>query len=183
MAGALIEKASPSVTVADGTIRLQLKKTDFTTAARIVEAVNRKFSSPPAARGDNAALVTVVIPKDFRDRTVEFMSQLESITVETDHLAKIVINERTGTIVMGRNVILQPVSIMHGALTVEIETQTQVSQPGPLSGGQTAAVPQIKTTAKEEKVKAITLKQGATVEELVRALQAIGSSAWTSSRS
>jgi flagellar P-ring protein precursor FlgI len=66
---------------------------------------------------------------------------------------------------------------MHGALTVEIETQAQVSQPGPLSSGQTVVAPQAKTSAKEEKAKAITLKQGATVEELVRALQAIGSTA------
>ncbi|HEY3744390.1 MAG TPA: flagellar basal body P-ring protein FlgI [Bryobacteraceae bacterium] len=177
VAGALVEKSAPSAAVDEGKIHLELRKTDFTTAARIAEAVNRKFSKPPAARAENAARVTVSIPAEYRDRTVEFMAQLESITLEADHVSKIVINERTGTIVMGRNVQLQPVSIMQGGLTVEIEIQPHVSQPAPLSGGQTVVTPQTKVTTKEEKAKAITLKQGATVEELVKALQAIGSTA------
>lgn len=175
LSGALIEKTPPSVAVDDAKIHLQLKKSDFTTAARIAEAVNKKFAA--AAKADTAGRVTVAIPVTFKDRSVEFMAQLETIMLETDHTSKIVINERTGTIVMGRNVQLLPVSILHGGLTVEIETQLQVSQPGTLSGGQTAVTPEVKTTAKEEKVKAITLKQGATVEELVKALQAIGSTA------
>lgn len=175
ISGALIEKTPPSVTVDDSKIHLQLKKSDFTTAARIAEAINRKFQA--AAKADNAGRVTVAIPAAFKDRSVDFMSQLESVMLETDHTSKIVINERTGTIVMGRNVRLLPVSILHAGLTVEIETQLQVSQPGPLSSGQTAVVPEVKTTAKEEKAKAITLKPGATVEELVKALQAIGSTA------
>jgi flagellar P-ring protein precursor FlgI len=165
------------VAVDGAKIHLQLRKTDFTTAARIVEAINRKFPTPPSAKADDAARVTVAIPVDYRDKTVEFMAQLESITLETDHTSKIVINERTGTIVMGRNVPLLPVSIMHGTLTVEIETEAHVSQPAPLSQGQTVVTPQTRTAAKEEKAKAITLKQGATVEELVKALQAIGSTA------
>jgi flagellar P-ring protein precursor FlgI len=175
IAGGLIEKTAPSVTVDNAKIHLQLKKTDFTTAARIAEAINKKFAT--AAKAENAARVTVSIPLAYKDTAVEFMSQLESITLETDHTSKIVINERTGTIVMGRNVPLLPVSIMHGGLTVEIETQMQVSQPGPLSGGQTSITAEVKTSVKEEKVRAITLKPGATVEELVKALQAIGSTA------
>ena len=175
LSGALIEKAAPSVMVDEGAIHLQLKKSDFTTAARIVEAVNKKFET--AAKADNAGRVTVAIPVAYKDRSVEFMSQLEGIMLVTDHTSKIVINERTGTIVMGRNVGLLPVSIMHGGLTVEIETQLQVSQPGTLAGGQTVVTPEVKTTAKEEKAKGITLKQGATVEDLVKALQAIGSTA------
>ncbi len=175
LSGALVEKAPPSVTVEDAKIHLQLRKSDFTTAARIAEAINKKFSI--SAKADNAGRVTVAVPVAFTERPVEFMSQLESITLETDHTSKIVINERTGTIVMGRNVPLLPVSIMHGALTVEIETQSQVSQPAPLSQGQTVVTGETKTSAKEGKVKAITLKQGATVEELVKALQAIGSTA------
>lgn len=175
LSGALVEKGPPSQAVDDAKIHLQLRKSDFTTAARIVEAINKKFAT--TAKADNAGRVTVAIPVAFKDNPVGFMSQLESIMLETDHTAKIVINERTGTIVMGRNVPLLPVSILHGGLTVEIETQVQVSQPGPLSGGQTAVISETKTTAKEEKVKAITLKQGATVEELVKALQAIGATA------
>ena len=175
LSGALVEKAPPSVAVEGSRIHLQLKRSDFTTAARIVEAINKKFAT--AAKAENAGRVAVEIPLGFKDRSVEFMSQLESIMLETDHTSKIVINERTGTIVMGRNVPLLPVSIMHGGLTVEIETQLQVSQPGPLSTGQTAVVPEVRTAVKEEKVRAITLKPGATVEELVKTLQAIGATA------
>ena len=99
------------------------------------------------------------------------------LTVEVDAPAKIVVNERTGTIVMGKDVRIAPVAILHGNLSVEIQTNLQVSQPGPLSQGKTEVVPQVTVTAKDEATKNVVLKQGATVEELVRALTAIGSSA------
>jgi len=86
-----------------------------------------------------------------------------------------VINERTGTIVMGKDVRIAPVAILHGGLTVEIQTNLNVSQPGPLSGGQTTVTPEVTVVAKEEKARNVVLKQGASVEELVRALTAIGS--------
>ena len=91
--------------------------------------------------------------------------------------AKIVVNERTGTIVMGKDVRIAPVAILHGNLSVEIQTNLLVSQPGPLSQGKTEVVPAAKVAAKEEATKNVVLKQGATVEELVRALTAIGSTA------
>jgi flagellar P-ring protein precursor FlgI len=100
---------------------------------------------------------------------------MESLTVDADRPAKIVINERTGTIVMGKDVKITPVAIMHGALTVEIRTKIEVSQPAPLSNGQTKVVDQTTVDSKEPKAKALVLQKGATVEELVRALQAIGS--------
>jgi flagellar P-ring protein precursor FlgI len=86
-----------------------------------------------------------------------------------------VINERTGTIVMGKDVRIAPVAVMHGSLTVEVQTTYQVSQPAPLGAGSTEVVPQVGVGVKEEKTRNIVLKQGATVEELVRALSAIGS--------
>ena len=106
---------------------------------------------------------------------MEFVAELESISIEADRLAKIVVNERTGTIVMGKDVKIAPVSILHGGLTVEIQTSLSVSQPEPLSTGKTAVVPQVSVTAKEEKARNVVLKQGASVEELVRALVSIGS--------
>jgi flagellar P-ring protein precursor FlgI len=106
---------------------------------------------------------------------VEFLGELENITVEADRPAKIVIDERTGTIVMGKEVRIAPVAILHGGLTVEIQTSLNVSQPAPLASGQTTMTPDVNVVAKEEKARNVVLKQGASVEELVRALTAIGS--------
>ncbi len=174
--GAIIEKSAPSIAPGGKTIHLQLKLADFTTAARISEAINKKFAaSPPVAHAENSGVIAVDAPAVFQARPVEFMAELESLTVEADHAAKIVINERTGTIVIGKDVRIAPVSILHGGLTVEIQTSFAVSQPEPLAQGKTVVTPEVKVTAKEEKAKNIVLKQGASIEELVRALLAIGS--------
>jgi flagellar P-ring protein precursor FlgI len=87
----------------------------------------------------------------------------------------VVVNERTGTIVLGKDVHIRPVAILHGNLTVEIQTTFEVSQPNALGQGTTEVVPQTTVATKEEKARSVVLKQGATVEELVRALAAIGS--------
>jgi flagellar P-ring protein precursor FlgI len=129
----------------------------------------------PVARAESSALLVVDVPPSYSTRTVEFISEMETLNVDADRPAKIVINERTGTIVMGKDVKITPVAIMHGALSVEIRTKLEVSQPAPLSGGQTKVVPQTSVNAQDAKAKALVLQKGATVEELVRALQAIGS--------
>jgi flagellar P-ring protein precursor FlgI len=96
--------------------------------------------------------------------------------VEADRVARVVINERTGTIVMGKEVRISPVVALHGNLTVEIETNLSVSQPAPFSKqGETVVVPEVGVGIKEEKARNITLSEGATVEQLVRALMSIGS--------
>jgi flagellar P-ring protein precursor FlgI len=174
--GATVERAAPSVTP-KGVVRLQLERSDFTTSTRIVAAINKQFtgSAGPLARAENAGLVSVTIPPEFASRSTEFISELESVTVEADRPARVVINERTGTIVLGKDVRIAPVAIMHGNLNVEIQTSFAVSQPAPLSQGTTEVVPQTAVATKEEKARNIILKQGATVEELVRALAAIGS--------
>jgi flagellar P-ring protein precursor FlgI len=174
--GAIIERAGPSVTPTSP-IRLQLHREDFTTAARIAEAVNHRFSLDlkPVAHADNAGLVSVAIPSEYTTTPTEFIAELEHLTIQTDRPAIVVINERTGTIVMGKEVHVSPVAIMHGNLTVEIQTTYNVSQPGPFSSGTTEVVPQVAVGVKEEKARNVVLKEGATVEELVRALTSIGS--------
>jgi len=173
--GATVERPAPSVEP-KGTVRLQLRSSDFTTSARIVDAVNKKFAgASPAARAESAGLVTVSVPAEFASRTIEFMAQLESLAVDADSAARVVVNERTGTIVLGKEVRVSPVAILHGNLSVEVQTTEMVSQPNPLAGGTTEVVPQTTVSTKEEKARTVVLKQGATVEELVRALSAIGS--------
>lgn len=174
--GAIIEKLAPSIAPSEH-IKLQLRQADFTTASRITTAINQKFGTDKLqpAHAENSALISVDTPLIFKSRAVEFLGELESIMVEADRPAKIIINERTGTIVMGKDVRIAPVAILHGTLTVEVQTNLEVSQPAPLSAGQTTVTPQTTVAAKEEKARNIILKQGSSVEELVRALTAIGS--------
>jgi flagellar P-ring protein precursor FlgI len=174
--GAIIERAAPTPPPSD-LLRLQLRHADFTTAARIAEAANKRFpsSGEPLARAENSGLIAVRLPPAYAGRPAEFIAELENLTVEVDRLAKVVINERTGTIAIGGDVRIAPVALMHGNLTVEIETTFAVSQPAPLSGGQTTVVPQVGVGVREDKARNVILKQGATVEELVRALSSIGS--------
>jgi len=171
--GAIVERAAPSV-APKSVVRLQLRESDFTTATRIVEAVNKKLGAA-AAHSESAGLVSVTIPPEFAARSTEFLSDLENLSVEADRPARVVVNERTGTIVLGKDVRIAPVAILHGNLNVEIQTTFAVSQPAPLSQGTTQVTPQTTVGAKEEQARNVVLKQGATVEELVRALAAIGS--------
>jgi flagellar P-ring protein precursor FlgI len=176
--GAIIEKSPP--TVAPSTkIRLQLRQADFSTAARVVEAVNRRFpkDTQPTARAESSGAIAIDIPSEFSSRPVEFVAEIESLTVDADRPQKVVINERTGTIVLGKEVRIAPVAILHGALSVEIQTQFEVSQPKPFSQGETTVIPSVKVDAKEQKTQNVVLQLGASVEDLVRALQAIGSTA------
>lgn len=173
--GAIVERAAP--TPAPGSrFRLQLRQADFTTAARITTAINKKFAGGGAAvaHAENSALVAIEMPAAYAERTTEFVAELENLTVEADRPAKVVINERTGTVAMGKEVRISPVAVMHGNLAVEIQTAFQVAQPAPFTSGTTELVPQVDVAVKQEKARTIMLKQGATVEELVRALMAIG---------
>jgi len=176
--GAIIERAAPSVTIT-AKVNLQLRNADFATAARVAEAINKHFATEKEliAHAQNSALVSVAIPEAFSGRPTEFVAEMESLTVEVDRPAKIVINERTGTIVLGKEVRISPVAILHGNLTVEIQTKLNVSQLAPEAMGTTVVTPETTVVAKDEKVKNVVLKDGATVEELVRALAAIGSTA------
>lgn len=175
--GAIVERAAPSVEPVRQ-VRFQLRRADFTTASRAAEVVNRKFAqpgAPPPARAENPALISVEVPPQYAGRVTDFVAELENLLVPAGRPSRVVVNERTGTIVMGKDVRIAPVAVMHGNLTVEIQTSYSVSQPAPLSSGSTEVVPQVGVGIKEEKTRNLILKDGATVEELVRALSSIGS--------
>lgn len=173
--GAIIERPAPTP-APSSSFRLQLHQADFTTAARIAEAVNKKYADgAPVARAENSALVAIQAPPHFASRPTDFIAELENLTVEADRAARVVINERTGTIAIGKDVHIAPATIMHGGLTVEVQTSFAVSQPAPFSTGTTQVVPQTSVGVKEDKARNVVLKQGATVEDLVKALTAIGS--------
>jgi flagellar P-ring protein precursor FlgI len=175
--GAIVERAPPSI-APSSEVKLQLRHGDFTTAARVVEVVNRRYAiagGSPVARATSPSAVVVEVPPSYIARPIEFVAEMENLSIESDARAKVVINERTGTIVIGKDVRVAPVAILHGALTVEVRTKLEVSQPAPVSTGTTAVTPQTTVTAREEAAKNVVLQKGATIEELVRALQAIGS--------
>src|SRR5262249_46811231 len=132
--GAIVEHSAPSVKIGQE-IHLQLQRADFTTAARVTEVLNQRFG--PIAQAENAARITVRVPRECTGRPTEFVADLETLTVEPDRQAAVVVNERTGTITMGKDVHIAPVAIMHGNLTVEVQTSTTISQPTPMSSGST----------------------------------------------
>lgn len=171
--GAIVEQSPPSVTPI-GTLHLQLRRPDFGTASRICAAINQEFQSG-SARAVNSGLINVRIPAAFQDRSVEFIAAVGELQVDADRTSRIAINERTGTVVFGGDLRIAPVAILQGNLSVQIQTTYEVSQPNPLSSGQTTVVPQVDLGVKEDKAKDVVLKNGATVDELVRALVAIGS--------
>ena len=174
--GGIVERPAPSPAF-KGVLHLQLRYADFTTASRIAAVLNAKYGAAGVlpARAENSALVSMLVPPAFAARPVDFIAEMETLTVDADRPARVVINERTGTIVMGRDVHISPVAILHGNLTVEIQTSQDVSQPPPLSAGTTVTGAKVGLEAKEERARNVVLKQGATVEELVSALAAIGS--------
>jgi flagellar P-ring protein FlgI len=174
--GAIVERRPPSQAPGN-TINLQLRSADFTTAARVAAAINRKFGAAdaPVARAENSALVSVQTPAEFAKRPVEFLAEIESLTVDADRVARVVVNERTGSIVLGREVKLTPATILHGSLTVQVETTPSVSQPAPLAQGTTTTTTQTAVGVKAESARNVSLKPDATVEDLVKALKSIGS--------
>ena len=173
-AGALVERAAPTAPPDPSLIRLQLRRPDFQTAARMAAALDKKFQGP-VARAENAAAVRVALPESFRGRPVEFLAEVEGVEVVSERGARVVLNERTGTVVIGKDVRIAPVAVLHGNLTVQIVTSFEVSQPSPLGAGQTVVTPQTSVGVTEEKARNILLKEGASVEELVKALIGIGS--------
>lgn len=176
--GAIVELPPPS-TLSHNLLKLQLRRADPTNAARITAAINQRFGASGAAvaRAETPSLVLVDIPPAYKERPVEFLALIENLRIVTDRPARIVINERTGTIALGREIRLSPVSILHGGLTVEVETTFDVSQPAPFSEGQTTVTPRVGVGVKEEQARQVNLKEGATVDDLVKGLQAIGATA------
>lgn len=172
--GAIVERASPTPNP-ESEVRLHLRRADYTTAARISRVVNERFGKL-TARAESAGTVSVRIPDEFKTLATEFISELERLKLEADRAARVVVNERTGTIIVGKEVKISPVAILHGSLSVEIQTLFDVSQPESFGRGQTTVTPRIDVGTKADPAKNVVLKEGASVEELVRAMMTVGSS-------
>ena len=172
--GGIVERQSPTQ-LSSSTLRLQLLRADFSTAARVAKVINDHFSfnGTPIAQAESSGAVALIPPPAYSARLVEFLAEIETLAIDADR--RIVINERTGTIILGKDVKLSPVAILHGSLAVEVQTTFDVSQPTPISAGKTTVTPNVGVGTKEEKARQVALQPGASVEDLVRGLQAIGS--------
>lgn len=172
--GGLVERPVPFELKQMRTVNLILNDADFHTAERMSAAVNDALGSNRAHAVDSRRVE--ITPRPDED-VPALLDRIEEIEVEVYPRARVVVNERTGTVVIGGMVRLQPVSILHGGLSVNVISETQVSQPAPYSGGTTQVVQQASVQAQDKPVNRIDLKQGATVEDLVQELQRIGAGA------
>lgn len=172
-AGATVERAVPSSLGQGDQIFLELNDTDFSTASRVVEAVNRRFGSETAAAQDGR-VIRVRAPQNS-DQRVAFIGALESLHVTPAQThAKVILNARTGSVVMNQAVTLDSCAVSHGNLSVVINTEPVISQPAPLSGGQTVVTSTSQIDIKKEPGQVLLLKGGTSLADVVKALNAIG---------
>lgn len=172
--GAIVEREVAFALHDLTTIRLSLRNPDFTTAQRVAQAINARLRSP-AARAADPSSVTLSVPANRRGDVVGLITDIEQLKVEPDQIARVVIDERSGVIVMGENVRISTVAVAQGNLTVKITETPQVSQPEPFSSGETTTVPRTDIQVDEGGDKRMTvLPAGVSLQELVTGLNALG---------
>ncbi len=172
--GAIVEKEVPVQLNRRSRLELLLATQDITTSARIADKINSQFLGG-IATAETPSMVALKVPPEYSDKVMEFMSKVELLDVAIDMPAKVVINERTGTVVIGENVRISPIALAHGGLTIQVKTEFQVSQPLPFApkGAETVVVPQTQVKAEEKKGTLLEVK-GATIGELIKALNILG---------
>jgi len=171
--GATVEREIPTPFGRGDYITFNLLESDFTTAQRLVDAVNN-FLGPQMAQAVDATSVKVRAPRDISQR-VAFLAAIENIEFNpADGSAKIIVNSRTGTIVVGKHVRLKPAAVTHGGMTVAIKENLNVSQPNAFAGGQTAVVPDTDIEVSEQSGKMFKFEPGLTLDDLVRAVNEVG---------
>ncbi|HWW47090.1 MAG TPA: flagellar basal body P-ring protein FlgI [Xanthobacteraceae bacterium] len=171
--GAIIEREIEFALNRLPTIRLALRNADFTTAKRIAAAVNDYLGSKTAEPVDPST-VQLTVPREFQGNVVALVTEIEQLQVEPDLAAKIVIDERSGIIVMGRDVRVATVAVAQGNLTVSISESPQVSQPGQFNGGQTIVTPNTRVGVQEDGKKLAVVKNGVSLQHLVDGLNSLG---------
>lgn len=174
-AGAIVEKRVPMALGENGVLSYQLRDADFTTAANLAETVNTRFGMGLAAAA-SPGTVKIQIPDLYSDNLINFIAEVEVLNVQTDTPARVVVNERTGTVVMGQDVKLSTVAVSHGNLSLIIEESYDVSQPRPFGQGQTVVTPETDLEVEEESGELVVLEMedGVSIGEIANALNAIG---------
>jgi flagellar P-ring protein precursor FlgI len=172
--GAIVERGVPVDLAQMRTLSLLLDDADFHTAEGVAAAIDRELGRAAAHAVDSRR---IEIEPAAKEDIPALLARVEEVEVEVFPRAKVVVNERTGTVVIGGNVRLQPVTILHGGLVVNIVSHMEVSQPNPMAQGTTQVVEQTTVQAQDKPANRIVLKEGATVDDLVENLQQIGATA------
>ncbi len=172
--GAIVEREVPMEDLNHlQKLTLSLRDGDFTTVSEVANLINLYLKGHYAVPKD-LRTVEVKVPKSYQGKVVDLLAEIGNLEVTPDVPARVVIDERTGTVVMGENVRISKVAVAHGNLSVEIKETPQVFQPYPFSPGQTVVTPQTQVKAKEQKARIVVLEESATLGELIRALNAVG---------
>ncbi len=170
--GATVERGIPFQFNDQSKLTLNLRTPDFSTSQNISERVNEAMGGP-FSKAMDAATVQVQVPPQYTNNLVPLMASLENIEVSPDAPAKVVVDEKTGTVVLGRNVRISQTAVAHGNLQITVQESEQVSQPGAFSQGQTVVTPESEVNVREEN-RRLLMVEGATLQELVDGLNAIG---------
>lgn len=171
--GAIVERQIADSFSTGSHLTFNLNRADFTTARRVAEAIN-DLLGPNVAKASDATSIHVTAPRDA-DQRVSFMSLLENVEVDPGKApARVVINSRTGTIVVGEHVKVRAGAVTHGNLTVTITNTAQISQPNPLAGGETVVVPQADINVTQEASRMFAFEATTSLDELVRAVNQVG---------
>jgi flagellar P-ring protein precursor FlgI len=172
--GASVEREIPVVLDGKKELILSLYNPDFTTAKRVADTINASIGDGVAETMDSSALRLNIPEAMQQNRVAEFLADIETLSIVPDTRAKVVVNEKTGTVVIGENVTISTVAVAHGNLTVTIKRSSEVSQPDPFSEGETVVTPQDEVDVEEQEVNVLPLKGTTTIGELVKGLNSIG---------
>jgi flagellar P-ring protein precursor FlgI len=173
--GAIVENTVPVDLGGDGKLIYQLNNADFTTASRMSDSINRIFGENTAFPNDSGTVI-IQIPEKNHDNIVSFIADVESIEIVSDSVARVVVNERTGTIVMGKDVKLSTVAVSHGNLSLVVKELENVVQPNPLAEGETIVTQEtsLQVIEDEGRLTVLNLPQGVSIGDIANALNAIG---------
>jgi len=172
--GATVERAVLPNIEKDA-LTLGLKRPDFTTANNLAEAINKALGEE-AAKAIDPAAVEIKVPAAYKGKSVSLMTKLEGLNVESDEKARVVVSERTGTVVAGERVRIHPVAIAHGGISISVQANPMVFQPNAFSQGKTTQTKQAQIDAKEKEKAMVALPATSTVEDLTKALNLLGAS-------
>jgi len=170
--GVTIEREISYADMKTDSITVSLKTPNYTTARRVVDRINQSFAG--AAYAKDSGTIAVKTPDELKKDVVRFVSIIENLDVKPDNTAKIVVDEKTGTVVMGDNVLISTVAVSHGNITVQVKEDTNVSQPMPLARGRTVTTPDTQIKVEEDKGRWVIIPEGITIKELVSAMNATG---------
>jgi flagellar P-ring protein precursor FlgI len=170
--GVTIEREISYADMKVDSLLISLKTPDYTTARRMAERINQTFVG--AAYAKDGGSVAVTTPDEQKPNPVKFVSMIENLDVKPDNAARIVVDEKTGTVVMGDNILISTVAVSHGNITVQVKEDANVSQPLPFAKGRTVATPDTQIKVEEDRGRWVVIPEGTTIREMVNAMNATG---------